>query len=126
RFRRAPDGAPREGSSPQQAVQVGGRQSEPRIVRRLVAQADAIDKQHDDRHSVSLYPRRLSIYFTTVCAGVEEYRSIYYHNIQRHQRGGFAMRLFSEMNREELRREIERLEEEMRRARRNGFVSELE
>ncbi len=36
------------------------------------------------------------------------------------------MRLFSEMNREELRREIERLEEEMRRARRNGFVSELE
>jgi hypothetical protein len=36
------------------------------------------------------------------------------------------MRLFSEMNREELRREIERLEEEMRRARRNGFESELE
>src|SRR5690606_41190599 len=69
-------------------------------------------------------PRRLSIYFTTVCAGVEEYRSIYYHNIQRHQRGGFAMRLFSEMNREELRREIERLEEEMRRARRNGFEAE--
>jgi len=30
------------------------------------------------------------------------------------------------MNREELRREIERLEEEMRRARRNGFESELE
>ena len=36
------------------------------------------------------------------------------------------MRLFSEMNREELRREIERLEREMRRARRNGLVSELE
>ncbi|GAA5346906.1 DUF1811 family protein [Planifilum fimeticola] len=36
------------------------------------------------------------------------------------------MRLFSDMNREELRREIERLEREMRQARRNGLVSELE
>lgn len=36
------------------------------------------------------------------------------------------MRLFSEMNREELRREVDRLEREMHRARKNGLVSELE